>query len=73
MKLNELESKKIHIDLPHPFQIDPIDLIDHIHSHTFVDDDYEIDKESIKTYITERYMELIIDDIIGMLNLSIEE
>lgn len=73
MKLKELENKKIHIDLLHPFQIDPIDLVDHIHSHTFVEDDDEFDEDSIKTYITERYMELIIEDIIGMLDLSIEE
>lgn len=72
MKLKELKNKKIEINLDN-FELDSEDLIYHINRYSSVNDDYEIDDESLKTYIKERYMDMIVDDIINMLNIKITD
>jgi hypothetical protein len=71
MKVRELINKKIQINLDN-FEIDSEDLIHHINRYSSVNDDYDIDDESLKTYITERYFDLIIDDIVNSLRLTIK-
>lgn len=70
MKVRELINKKIQINLDN-FELDSEELIHHINRYSSVNDEYEIDDESLKTYIKERYMEMIEDDIINMLNIEI--
>ena len=72
MKLKELKDKKIHISLS-KFEIDSEDLIHHIKRYSSVDEEYDADMESIETYVKERYMEMIVDDIINTLNIKITD
>lgn len=71
MKVRELINKKIQINLD-DFKIDSEDLIHHINRYSSVNDDYDIDDESLKTYIKERYFDSIIDDIVNSLRLTIK-
>lgn len=71
MKVKELINKKIQINLDN-FELDSEDLIHHINHYSSVNDEYEIDDESLKTYIKERYFDLIIDDIVNSLRLTIK-
>ena len=70
MKVKELINKRIQINLDN-FELDSEDLIHHINRYSLDNDNYDIDDESLKTYIKERYMEMIEDDIINMLNIEI--
>lgn len=71
MKVKELINKKIQINLDN-FELDSEDLIFHINRYSSVNDEYEIDDESLKTYIKERYFDSIIDDIVSSLRLTIK-
>ena len=71
MKVRELINKKIQINLDN-FELDSEELIHHINRYSSVNDDYDIDDESLKTYIKERYFDLIIDDIVNSLRLTIK-
>lgn len=71
MKVKELINKRIQINLGN-FELDSEDLIFHINRYSSVNDEYEIDDESLKTYIKERYFDSIIDDIISSLKLTIK-
>ena len=71
MKVRELINKKIQINLDN-FELDSEDLIFHINRYSSVNDEYEIDDESLKTYIKERYFDSIIDDIVSSLRLTIK-
>lgn len=71
MKVRELINKKIQINLDN-FEIDSEDSIHHINRYSSVNDDYDMDDESLKTYIKERYFDFIIDDIVNSLRLTIK-
>lgn len=71
MKVKELINKKIQINLDN-FELDSEDLIFHINRYSSVNDDYDMDDESLKTYIKERYFDSIIDDIVNSLRLTIK-
>jgi hypothetical protein len=71
MKVKELINKIIQINLDN-FELDSEDLIFHINRYSSVNDEYEIDDESLKTYIKERYFDSIIDDIVSSLKLTIK-
>jgi hypothetical protein len=71
MKVKELINKKIQINLDN-FELDSEDLIFHINRYSSVNDEYDIDDESLKTYIKERYFDFIIDDIVNSLRLTIK-
>lgn len=71
MKVKELINKKIQINLDN-FELDSEDLIFHINRYSSVNDEYDIDDESLKTYIKERYFDSIIDDIVNSLRLTIK-
>lgn len=72
MKIKELKNKKIHVSLS-KLEINSEDLIYHIKRYSSVDEEYDADVDSIKTYIKERYMDMIVDDIINMLNIKITD
>lgn len=71
MKVRDLINKKIQINLDN-FEIDSEDLIHHINRYSSVNDDYDIDDESFRTFITERYWDYIIDDIVDSLKITIK-
>lgn len=71
MKVKELINKKIQINLDN-FELDSEDLIFHINRYSSVNDEYDIDDESLKTYIKERYFDSIIDEIVNSLRLTIK-
>ena len=71
MKVKELINKRIQINLDN-FELDSEDLIFHINRYSSVNDEYNIDDESLKTYIKERYFDSIIDDIVSSLKLTIK-
>lgn len=71
MKVKDLINKKIQINLDN-FELDSEDLIHHINRYSSVNDDYDIDDESLKMYIKERYFDSIIDDIVSSLRLTIK-
>lgn len=71
MKVKELINKRIQINLDN-FELDSEELIYHINRYSSVNDDYDMDDESLKTYIKERYFDSIIDDIVNSLRLTIK-
>ena len=70
MKLKDLKNKKIRI-LLNKFEIDSEDLLHHIERYSGVDEEYDADMESIETYIKERYIGMIGDDILNALQITI--
>lgn len=71
MKVKELINKKIQINFDN-LELDSEDLIHHINRYSSVNDEYDIDDESLKTYIKERYWDFIVDDIVDSLRITIK-